>query len=501
MNFEQLNRIIRDLSPINKFFEEILNQSPDSITWIVTVFCIVLFLLSLFYKRWRDISPASMLSAGIIGTFWGTFIALSGFRTGIDDTGSVDSQIIVSNIPIVLGGMTTAFITSLIGLFSAFFSKIIFRFMLESTPQPLPIEQETIGLLKEIKEGIVGESDKSLSSQIHILQEKYRDGMNDLRKSIDGENDSSVTSQLIKLRNENAEGFKKLDGLADAIRVSLVENLQALMKELRTVIIDQLAKQLQQTNELLRQQLGKMLERIEEALINQFGKTFQQFNEATQAIKQWQEDHREQVEQLTEAFKLTTQGIENIRRDCDSIPDTMVQLKQLMGELDERLKAFADMKREAEQSFPVIKENLDKIGSDLQKSAAGFTGLERTITETYTKVGDLAQEHIETVEGQINKVANQLKETTENAINESRNASNQHQKEIRNIAKTVAESSEQCINETREHLTKLAEDHAQTVSDAMTAIAQKWGENMVGIAKKMGEMVGIAEKIREKVDN
>ena len=530
MDFEEASQ---KFEGVNEKLEDILQISPDIITVIVICICAILFVFSVFSRKIRSIAPASMVSAGIIGTFWGTFLALSEFE-GIASNGNPDE--IIENVRPLLKGMQTAFITSLIGLFSAFISKIALNFFPQPGPEPLPIENETKQLLEDIKNGIAGEGDKSLSSQMGILRTEYRDGVNALKQSISGDGESSITAQLIKLRNESADGFKtldgKLDGLADAIRESLVKSLESLMSDLREAIINQLAPQLEKTNELLREQLGEMLNRIEEALIKQFGETFKQFNEATQAIKKWQEDHRVQVEQLTEAFRTTTEGIEKIRVDCEKIPETMQQLRTLMGELDERLAAFANMKEKAESSFPVIKEHLDTIGEDMKKSAEGFSGLERVITDSYTKAGELAQSHIERAQrhiesvgeqitntgaqiraaaeeaqnacrqsvqdsqkafselveqtrNQIKEMSGRITEASENMIAETRNASVQQQDDIRKIIETIQSESQKCVQDTSEKLSKMANDQVEATGAAMDIIARKWGENMVAIADRM----------------
>ena len=502
-----------------------------------------------------------MVSAGIIGTFWGTFIALADFQTGAEGSG-LDHQAMVNSIPKVLAGMKSAFITSLIGLFSAFVAKITLHHLPKNDPAPLPIEEETTELLREIKDGIVGEGDKSLSSQIARLQTEYRDGAAEIKQSIAGDSDSSITSQLVKLRNENSDGFKKMDArlaeLTDEVYRSLVKSLDGLTNELREVIADQLVAQLKKTNEVLREQLREMLNKIEEALIRQFGETFKQFNEATQAIKKWQEEHRAHVEQLTAAFQTAAAGITQIRTECESIPATMEQLRALMGELDERLRAFAEMKKSAEESFPVIKANLDSIGADLQKSAEGFTGLENTITAAYEKASALAQRHIEmsqthieNVGTQITRTAEKLTETAEEMITESRNAAEQHQTAIKTTAdemqtamresvaqtqnaisalaetiqkqatdsaaeiKTAAENwidesrnaanqqredirgivdeaqkaSQKCVENTQTALTQMTEQNAQATTDALTAIVNNWGRQIVGVAEQLAKII------------
>ena len=574
---------------INNFLERLLAVSPDTITLLVLVGCLLLFGLSFPFKRLRDIAPALMVSAGIIGTFWGTFIALGDFQTGAESGGGLDHQAMVESIPKVLGGMKSAFVTSLIGLFFGFGSKIGFRLIPEKMQDALPHEKDALNLLRDIKSGISGEGDKSLSSQIARLQTEYRDGASGIKQSIAGDGDSSIVSQLTRLRNENSDGFKnidtRLDGLANAEQTkammdelrgdllpplteatgslgaikegiagdgdssvvsrlvqlrgdnnlgfkqldsrvndtanntlnalnqvregiagdgdssvvsrlaqlrgdnnlgfkqldsrvndtanntlnalnqvregiagdgdsSVVSRLSQLKEEnsrgfekldgqlkgladaIIEAVVNQLVKQMAETNEVLRQQLGDMIARIEKALIDQFGKTFKEFNEATQAIRKWQEDHRAHVEQLTAAFQMAATGMEQIRANCESIPATMEQLRTLMGELNERLQAFADMKKSAEESFPVIKTHLDSIGVDLRESAGGFKNLDET---------------------------------------------------IQGVVVQVKKTAERCIEQTEIALDEMRDKNVQATNEALTAIIKAWGENIVGISNKLAE--------------
>lgn len=463
-------------TPVNNFFEWFLETNPDFITRGVVGICVSLAISAYLHDKIREIAPASMVSAGIIGTFWGTFIALAAFETGADYQAMVDS------IPHVLGGMKSAFVTSLIGLFSAFALRIALSLKPKPAPKPLPIEENTVNLLEQIKAGIAGKGKDSLSSRLDAI-----------KKHISSDADSSITSQLSVLIQESHDGFQtldgRMDGLADAIRKSLVENMQNLMDQIREVIVNQLSKQLRETNKLLRKQLSEMLDRIEEALINQFGETFKQFNEATQALKKWQEEHREHVEQLTEAFQTAAEGIEKIRADCESIPATMAQLQEVMGELGERLKAFANMKEAAEQSFPEIKKHLDKIGADMKKSAEGFSGLEAAITATYTNASELAQRHIESVGQQINNTAAQVAKTANDMMVTSKDATKRHHDAIQEIVEATARTATRAVADMKTALNQMAQSHINTTNAQMEAIAARWGENVVGIAEEMASVI------------
>ena len=299
--------------------------SPASVVWIVSGGIVVLFFCGLFGIISRQAVPALMTSLGILGTFWGIFIALHPLKDG-----GFAPEKINDSIQSLLEGMTTAFVTSLLGLAAA----IIFRFSW------LFIARIVLSLSR-----IFGKNPPSTPEHKDMIER-----LDAIKQAISGGDDSSMVSQMKQLRVDTQDGFKKLDGLADTIRDALVKNIEGLMKDLREIIGEQLGEQLK-----------KLIANIEEALINQFGKTFVEFNEAVQALKKWQEDHRVQVEQLTAAFAQTAQGIDKIRADCESIPATMEKLRVILEsataqieDLTARLNAFADMKKQAEESFPAI---------------------------------------------------------------------------------------------------------------------------------------------------
>ena len=270
-----------------------------------------------------------------------------------------------------------------------------------------------------------------------------------------------MVTQMQKMRDENRDGFKKLDGLSDTIRVALVENLKSLIEEIRDIIGKQLGESLKQ-----------LIANIEEALIKQFGSTFVEFNAATQAIKKWQEEHREQVEQLTNAFNLTAERIAQIVEDCKTIPATMEQLQEAVGaarneveSLNRQLETFAEMRQQAEQSFPAIKQYMDKVGADLAQSAEGFKGLEVTIRQAEEETRRIARLHTENVEA----LASGMRETLEKAQRDSANQ--------------VTGIVDAAINK-----------FTQEINRELDRVARAWGENMVSISERVAEVIRAEEQ-------
>lgn len=334
--------------------------------------------------------------------------------------------------------MKTAFITSLLGITAA----ILFRAFIALRDRDAPPEKTASPEAREI---------------INRLDA--------IKQAIAGDGDSSMVMQMRALRDESREGFKKMDGLSDAIRNALVKNLEKLMEDLHRIIGEQLKEQLQ-----------KLADEIREVLINRLGDTFVDLKDATVALNEWQRQHRAQVEQLTAAFQMTAERIAQIASECEKIPLTMDRLREIMesvhGDLESlhrQVEAFAGMREQAEQSFPLIKEHLDKIGADMSASAQGFAGLENVIRDVFAKAEKetrrIAEQHAENVE----ELAGNMRQTMENAQRES----------AERVAKIVGEGLEK---------------FAGGVNHELERITQEWGQNMVSIAEQCQAAIDAATR-------
>ena len=336
--------------------------------------------------------------------------------------------------------------------------------------------------LESVKNAIAGDSDLSVVAQVDKLRDENRgefkkldglteemrkalvDRLESVKSAIAGDGDSSMTAQMDKLRDENREGFKKLDGLTEEIRNALVKNIAELIAKIQEEIANKLVKS-----------VVDLTEEIRRAFSDHLGKAFEDFNAAAQAIKKWQEDHRQHVEQLTEAFEKSAQGIERIRADCESIPKTMGDLRAMVEaanvqqkELAEHLRVFANLKTEAEKSFPTIKSHLDKIGADLASSAESFDGLGEKIQTVFQLAEKatkrVAEQHAENVE----KMAGNMREKMEKAQ--------------RDASAGVQESVNQLM---------------QQLTAEVSHLTKEWGGNLLSIAEQCAKTI---RRVREQTD-
>jgi len=440
--------------------------SPENIILFVFLGLALLWVFGTVGIISRQSTPSLMTSLGILGTFMGIFVALAPLDFGAEQ--------INESIQKLLEGMETAFVTSLLGLASAIAFKCIHQVCIR-------LHQAWFRLQKPKT------IERDLASRLDAI-----------KQAISGEGDSSLVTQIQKMRDESRDGFAKLDGLSETIRDALVKNLECLTQEIRDIIGKQLGESLR-----------LLIANIEKALIEQFGATFVQFNEATQALKKWQEDHRQQVEQLTAAFDQTAQGIERINAECAHIPETMENLRRILEAVDSqvadltaRLEAFSEMRQQAIDAFPEIKKNLDKIGDDLRSSAEGFNGLENVIQKTQKdaqeSVNAIAQNYAENVE----KMTTDMFKTMENSQKEVAANAERYAKQVEETASGMRETM---INSQREVAAEIdgiikaaMKRYVEEVSAQLDQIAHTWGENLVSIAERCAESIKAIDDHRDR---
>ena len=386
---------------------------------IAAVILILLIALAFLGQQGKIISrqtaPALMTSLGIFGTFCGIFVALSELDFANDNENGFTE---------FLDGMKTAFVTSLFGIAFAIVSRAFW-----SRP---------------------GAGEKSRHPEQHEILDK----LDAIKHAIAGDGDSSMVTQMRAMRDENRVGFEKLDGLSETIRVALVENLQELMKDIRNVI---------------GKQLEELVKEIREVMVDQLGKTFTELKNAVVALNKWQENHRTQVERLTEAFDLVAKKIVVIAKNCENIPVTMEKLRKIIEsahgdveKLNSQLKEFAAMHEQARGALPAIQKYLNKVLGDLENSAKGFEGLEETIRNTFK---DAAEEHMRSVKEMVANLNGELKRAQAESSNE-----------VMRVVKQAIDTFDSQMNE------------------EINKVTLKWGANLVAIAEDAEKAIRAAKK-------
>lgn len=328
----------------------------QSFTWVLNG----LFFLAILYAFQRaksslsegrknnyvEYAPSLMTSMGLFGTFLGIFIGLLRF-----DTHQIDGS-----IEQLLGGLQTAFVTSLIGMFFAIWFKIIQTEHLDKSPAELEgcaIDDISPGdiyamlskqhnELSAISRGVGGNDERSMVGQLQLL----RTDVNDFRSGITRRQDSFE---------------EKLWGQMTAFAEMLSKSAtQQVMEALKEVIVD-----------------------FNRNLTEQFGDNFKRLDASVANLVEWQDNYKIQLDEMmrlyaqgVESIGATKIAIESIRVETSRIPADMKVLGDIMkvnqhqlAELDRHLDAFVKMRDQAVVAVPQLQSKLEEVGQQILHGA------------------------------------------------------------------------------------------------------------------------------------
>ncbi|HDX9295252.1 TPA: MotA/TolQ/ExbB proton channel family protein, partial [Escherichia coli] len=270
--------------------------------WVV----ISVFLFALWcdkrniHSEFREYAPTLMGALGILGTFTGIIIGLLNF-----DTESIDTS-----IPVLLDGLKTAFITSIVGMFFAilFNGVDVFFFankrteLAENTPGAVTPEhiyrelKEQNQTLDKLVSGINGDGEGSLIAQIKLLRTEINDAS---QEQLDSH--SHFSNKL----------WEQLQQFADLMAKGATEQI---IDALRQVIID-----------------------FNENLTEQFGENFKALDASVKKLVEWQGNYKTQVEQMSEQYQQcveslveTKTAVAGIWEECNFIPLAMSSLREVL---------------------------------------------------------------------------------------------------------------------------------------------------------------------------
>lgn len=297
-------------------------------------------------RNYVEYAPSLMTSMGLFGTFLGIFIGLLQFDTKHID-GSIEQ---------LLGGLQTAFITSLIGMGFAIYFKIIQtsyldqKILLDDGPSPDAVEPKDIHAiltkqhieLTTIAKGIGGNDERSMVGQIQML----RTDINDFRSTL-SKRQESFEEKLWTQMKDFAEMLSK-------------SATQQVIEALKNVIID-----------------------FNNNLTEQFGDNFKKLDDSVKKLVDWQANYMIQLEDMTrlyaqgvESIDATKVAVQSIKEETSRIPSDMKALGEVLtvnqhqiSELDRHLDAFVKMRDQAVIAVPQIQSQLQEVGQQLLNGA------------------------------------------------------------------------------------------------------------------------------------
>lgn len=339
------------------------SMNTNTVTDIFIIIMILAFLLAVIWSKkginqsFVNYAPTLLTSLGILGTFLGIVLGLLEFNTT-----NVEGSIVK-----LLDGLKVAFITSVIGILGS----ILIKFLINAniiTPK----------IIEEQKEQDIDISD------LYNIMNMQNENLIKLQNVLSDNQESSIIGQMKLMRSDITDNNKKNN-----------EQLLILSQHLNTIVelgnyqkdsfngfqfnlwnklqdfADMLSKS---ATEQVIEALNNVIKDFNEKLTEQFGENFKQLNNAVIKLVDWQENYKNQLEQMKNQFDLSVdsmsdmeKSIEQISTHSKSIPESMSNLEIVINtnqnqveELNRHLEVFKDMRDKAVEAVPAIKEQVEK---------------------------------------------------------------------------------------------------------------------------------------------
>ncbi|MBX3042534.1 MAG: MotA/TolQ/ExbB proton channel family protein [Candidatus Kapabacteria bacterium] len=322
--------------------------TPTNIIFVLVMFVITVIALIKYNNepaKLKTIAPF-LIGIGVLGTFWGIFIALMDF----------DAAHIQESIAGLLEGLKTAFITSLVGMILSLIANAISQFSSSGNNQRGSNPLETLINLQ--RESIAKQDELARSNNSHLKM---------IEKALIGDGESTLLTQIQKLRTNMQDGFDrteiKLDKMVNSFETFATKmaenNYNALIMALREVIADFNAK-----------------------INEQFGENFKHLNEGVGKMLDWQDNYRMSIEIQTKALEDTISGIECVANSfeivversekfsevAETLETLLTELNTQRDELADKMNEFSDIGKSARNAFVEIDSKVNEMVDTISKS-------------------------------------------------------------------------------------------------------------------------------------
>jgi hypothetical protein len=324
--------------------------------------------------------PSIFTTSGIFFTFLGIAQGLYGF-----DPSKIDAS-----IPLLLDGLKTAFIASVVGVGMALTIKLRYAlFGLRRQKQEKRAEGATVddlyNQLVAVEQSIIGQEDSTLLTQIKLSRQDTND-------------------RLDRLQRSHTEFAQKL---ADNNSKALIQALQQVIRDFNTKISEQ------------------------------FGENFKQLNVAVGRLLQWQESYRSQMSEMVQQQSLTSANMsqateryaalvgkaETFSAISSQLSNLLTGLETQRTHLEGTLRSLAELVKSASDGLPQIEGKITKLTEQISDG----------VRHNQEQMSKTVRDSAVSLQAAIGDAKNLLVETTQTANRQI----NDHMKEL--AEKTTAE--------------------------------------------------------------
>lgn len=468
---------------VDRIYETILSDDISYFFSVLIVGWLAIAVVVVIYRPLSEhrigsslvsITPNSLATLGVLGTFTGILIGLLNFDvTRVDDS-----------VPELLAGLKIAFTTSIVGIAAAILIRLV----------------RSIAPTGASSDGITPEDIHSTLLEIRDdgRQAATRSGeqLTELRNAISSEGDSSLLTQVQKLRTTIQDGQSELIQEFRDFAEHMVENNQrAIIEALEEVIRD-----------------------FNQNLTEQFGENFKQLNEAVHKMVDWQDNYRAHVEALelrieaaTTAIEASQKALEEVQKSAEQIPEAIEPLSPVLQGINTQtealgahLETLAALRDKAIEAFPVIEENFEKITKQFTESVEGALEIsQKSLADSERAHADLRQEY-DAFLMSANDAKDRFTSELTNALEQMSQQSSQEFVRHGQLIEETAKEAQKAINESwAQSVEKMNEQFTEfdnQMQQELTRALESLGQNLASVSEKfVTDYTPLTQRLHELV--
>ncbi len=397
----------------------------------------------------------------------------------------LDPSQIDESIKDLLGGLRTAFVTSVFGM--AF--TIAFKWV---TSKKTPVTN------------IAAVVDEVGPKEIFTQLQKQNESMDLLVRAVGGSEENSMVGQLKLLRSD-------------------VNDFRSSQQRAHQAFEDKLWQQLREFTEMLsKSATEQVIEALRQVIIDfnrnlteQFGDNFKRLDESVKKLVDWQAEYKIQLERMIDLFDQGVQSIDatkgavvEIKEQTGRIPGDMQALADVINvnqhqilELSRHLEAFMALRQQAVLAVPEIQQKLEEVGQQLRD---GAENMRTVILEGAADFG----EHVKTANNSIEHMAKEVAQKTDSISSDLTDAMIKVEQNTDRIKNGVSEAVSVAMDAVQANVTKASDTALKAVTntaDGLVAEAERAQKQTADSFKQMADSVNselntILQSVRTDVE-
>ena len=510
---------------------------------IIGVFSLAVVILCLNRNWYKDTNTAASILTfiGVLGTFIGIYDGLREFNpTELQDS-----------IEVLLDSLKLAFGTSIVGIVTAILLKAIISPVMQKFQKRSDEDIEQKAIYKPLAEALKEALKSAETDQEHPLAKRLEDWTEVIKH--ENETTKGVLKELIenltKAQNNVSKKLKTLTNTVGAKNDLIVDTQKNEATETRKTLTDmqseltdrqnkvfiqlktltktvsyehnQLRKEFETfsqnvaenitelaTKELIAS-LTKVIENFNTVISEQFGDNFKQLNEAVGRTVTWQEQYRQQMDELADEFRVAAESIEKSRESVELIAESSntiavrsesivactEKLDPILHTLNDQLEAFSDLRQRALEAFPLIENRLDELTAGFSSAvqtaiidshesveaqrdalAAQSALLQTTVRDTsenFNRLSARFSESVETSIFQAHDSMNQQRETLIERFSELESATGAANQQLQESINGIGSQLDDVFEKSTNHITQLTTGFAQNLTQQLESTLNK----------------------------